>query len=303
MDDRPLDCLIIGAGPAGLTAATYLARFRRSVQVLDAGDSRAALIPISHNCPGFPDGIAGTELLARCRAQAERYGAEVAPGRVTSLERLENGTFRALCDGRPLRARTVLLATGVVDIEPLLPNLPEAVRQGYVRHCPICDGYEIIDQAVAVIGCGKNAIREALFIRTYTADLTLLTLGRTMGLTDTERATLREANIRAIEEPVGEVFIEAGRIAALRMAGGLCHRFDTLYSALGATVRSELAREAGAACGEGESLAVDSHQQTTVPDLYAAGDVVSALNQISVATGHAAIAATAIHNRLGRAWP
>ncbi len=165
-----LDCLVVGAGPAGLTAAIYLGRYKRRALVVDSGASRASLIPTSHNYPGFPEGISGPELLRRLRLQALRYGARIRSGLVTALELNDDGEV---------------------------------------------------------------------------------------------------------------------------------HRFDTLYSALGEKPRSELAAHLGVRCSAGGQILVDEHLQTFVPGVYAAGDVVSALNQISVATGHAAIAATAIHRRCG----
>lgn len=294
-----LDCLIIGGGPAGLIAATYLGRFRRNVEVVDAGSSRASLIPLSHNYPGFPDGITGDELLIRLRDQASRYGARLTTGRIEHLSRNEDGTFMAMNGHQALQAKNVLLATGVLDIEPVLPNLADAIRQGYVRHCPICDGYEVIGQKVAVIGHGSKLMREALFIRHYTDNLTVLSLGQDIGLSDDEHRILSDHQIRVIDEPIAEVHIENGRIAALRGQSGKQHQFDTLYSALGTKVRSELALALGAERDGQDCLVVgQDHVETSIPGLYAAGDVVSGLNQISVAAGQAAIAATAIHNRL-----
>ncbi|HET6522746.1 MAG TPA: NAD(P)/FAD-dependent oxidoreductase [Geminicoccaceae bacterium] len=304
-DDEPLDCLVVGGGPAGLSAAIYLARFRRRFRVIDGGLSRAATIPLSHNHPGFPDGIGGPELLARMRRQAEIYGARIDSGLVEGLERRrDDGTFVAAVGdgGEVVRAGTVLLATGVMDIEPDLPDVEGAVRRGLIRHCPICDAYEVIDRKVAVIGHGASGLGEALFLRTYTADLTLLTLGTAMDLTDDEWRTAAEAGIRVVEDPVTRVVTEGDRIAALETDGEE-HRFDTLYSALGCRVYSDLARGLGAEHNDIGSLVVDERQETSVPGLYAAGDVVSALNQIGVAMGQAAIAATAIHNRLRGAPP
>src|SRR3954467_14410552 len=110
-----LDCLIIGGGPAGLIAAIYLARVCRNVQVIDAGGSRASLIPTSHNYPGFPDGISGRELLVRLREQARRYGATLTAGNVQQLERNDDGTFTARAGTEAIDARTVVLATGTMD--------------------------------------------------------------------------------------------------------------------------------------------------------------------------------------------
>lgn len=296
-----LDCLVIGGGPGGLAAATYLARFRRSVLVADAGASRAALIPVSHNLPGYPDGIPGPRLLANQRAQAVRYGARLITATVTRLERYEAGFTATLqTDGeqRWVTARTALLATGVVDIEPALPDLPDAIHQGLVRHCPICDGYEVSGQRIGVLGFGAGALGEALFLRTWSDDVTLLTAGGAMDMSDDERRRLAEAGIAVVAQPVAQVTLAEGRISCLRMSDGSELGFDTLYSALGARVRSELAVALGADRGPGGALRVDDHQRTSVPGLWAAGDVVDSLNQIACAWGHAAIAATDIHRQL-----
>jgi thioredoxin reductase (NADPH) len=293
-----MNCLVVGGGPAGLTAAIYLARFRRNFQVVDAEKSRAAWIPSSHNHPGFPEGIQGAELLRRMRAQAARYGARIIQGEVNRIERLPDGTFSASIAGDTVRSDTVLLATGVEDIAPELPNLEYAVLRGLVRHCPICDAYEIIGRKVAIIGYGKFRIREVLLLRVYTADLTLLTLGKELDVPPHELEVLREAGIRVLDEPVSDIAVDGDGITAWRMKSGKAHHFDALYTALGIRIRSELAREIGAEHDEAGALIVDLHQRTSVRGLYAAGDVVSGLTQISVAMGQAAIAATAINNSL-----
>jgi thioredoxin reductase (NADPH) len=296
-----LDCLIIGAGPAGLIAATYLARYRRNIKIVDAGDSRASHIPVSHNYPGFPDGINGKALLARLREQAQNHEVEILQGWVEKLERLEDGSFAAHFNGHAVYAKTVILATGGVDIEPDLPNVIDAVRQGYVRHCPICDGYEVIDQKVAVVGSGKKLLREALFLRNYTPYLTVFALGEHHDLDEKDRAALQERAIEVIDDPIEEVLIEGGKILALKGKAGKEYRFDTLYSALGTKVRSELAQALGAEVDADGDLLVDRKRlETSVPGLYAAGDVVSGLSQISVAAGHAAVASTAIHHYLNK---
>ncbi|HEX2115474.1 MAG TPA: NAD(P)/FAD-dependent oxidoreductase [Alphaproteobacteria bacterium] len=296
-----LDCLIIGGGPAGLTAAIYLARFCRTFQVIDAGKSRAAWIPRSHNHAGFPDGIAGTELLARMRAQAERYGAEIVAGEVTAMAPDDNG-FRATIADRDIAARTVILATGVIDAEPELPNLYQAVQRGLIRHCPICDGYEVRGQNVGVIGHGRDVLREALFLRTYTSRVTLLSLGQPLGFNARERGELRRASIESVEQPVTEVVVERERITKIVTADARSLAFDTLYSALGTLARATTAGQLGVKLDEAGRIHVNRAQRTNVPGVYAAGDIVHGLNQISVAMGQAAVAATAIHNALPRRW-
>ena len=292
------DVLIVGGGPAGLVSAVYLARFRRSVVVIDSRSSRATLIPRSHNCPGFPEGISGNELLRRLRDQASRHGAKIVTDRVERIERTPDGAFVAHCPTHAVMARAVVLATGVVDIEPELPNLRDAIQQGLIRHCPICDGFEVIGQRVAVVGRGAKGAREALFVRNFTDNLSLFSSGAA-DIPDEDRNALAANGIALVESPVTEVHREAGAIVGLQTADGRDHRFDTIYSALGSLRHCALARGLGVKCADDGSIVTDRHQRTSVPRVYACGDIVhDALNQIAVGAGHAAIAATSIHNSL-----
>jgi thioredoxin reductase (NADPH) len=295
-----LDCLIVGGGPAGLTTALYLARFKRRFQVVDSGSPRAAWIPTSHNIPMFAEGISGKDLLARARTNLRQYGDCILPGMVTGL-RKQPDRFIAVVEGNDgstsqVAARRVVLATGAVDIEPDLPDVPNAVQRGLVRYCPICDGYESRDQKIAVIAYGAHGIGEAVFIaRTYSRDVTLLTLGQGLELDAEQQAKLDEHGIKVVETPVESLDMENDRISAVQL-GGKEHRFDVLYSALGLKYRSDLAISLGAEHDPSGSLMVDSHCQTTVKGLYAAGDIVRGIDQIVVGMGHAALAATHIHN-------
>ncbi|MCB5176403.1 MULTISPECIES: NAD(P)/FAD-dependent oxidoreductase [Microvirga] len=299
-DGDILDCLIIGGGPAGLTAALYLARFKRRFLVVDSGAPRAAWIPTSHNIPVFAEGISGKDIIARARENLEQYGPCIEAGMVTGL-RKQPDRFVALVEGngagtRQIAARRVLLATGAVDIEPDLPDLPNAVQRGLIRYCPICDGYESRDQKVAVIGYGDHGLGEAVFIaRTYSDDVTLLTLGQPMQLAPEQQAKLDAHGIKVIENPVEALEMEGDRIAAINV-NGQEHRFDVLYSALGLKYRSDLAVSLDAEHDPSGSLIVDSHCQTSVKGLYAAGDIVRGIDQIVVAMGHSALAAIHIHN-------
>ena len=293
-----MDCLVVGGGPAGLTAAIYLARFRRDFLVVDAGASRATLIPLSHNHAGFPEGIRGGELLKRMKSHAVRYGARVVPGEVSKLVLLPDGSFLASVGAEAVRAKAVLLATGAQDIEPELPNLENAICRGFIRHCPVCDAYEVINRKVALVGYGKHCVRESLFLRVYTSDLTLLTLGKKLDIPPDEQEELRKSGVCVLDEPVSQVAIERDQILTWRMKSGKVHRFDALYTALGMRMRSALGTDLGADQDEDGALIVDKHQRTSVPGLYAAGDVVQGLTQISVAMGQAAIAATTINNSL-----
>jgi thioredoxin reductase (NADPH) len=294
-----LDCLIIGAGPAGLTAAIYLARFRRDILVVDAGNSRARLIPVSHNYPGFTNGVSGEELLQRLHEQAERYGTPFRNGTVTKLMREQDGTFIAQCDGETLNAKRILLATGIVDESPPVPGLRDAIYRGALRYCPICDGYEATDQRIGVLGKLSNAASKALFLRTYSRDVSLLAIDRAKDADRDMLEQLTEAGVKQFDEPAADIVRDGDKLSAV-LAGGRLVELDILYPALGCDVRSSLALDLGAAATEIGNLRVDDKQQTSIDGLYAAGDVVTDLHQIGVAAGHAAIAATAIHNALPR---
>ncbi len=298
MAEPMLDSLIIGGGPAGLTAAIYLARFRRRFQLIDQGASRAAWIPVSHNHAGFPEGIHGTTLLERMAAQARRYDAPIQQGAVSKIAQNGDGAFDVMVDDRTLTAKTILLATGVVDIEPALPDVPAAVARGLVRYCPVCDGYEVIGHKVGVIGYGSSGLKEAIFLRTYTDDITLLSFGEALNLTDAEMRRAGEAGIALVDAPVMSLEMEADRIRSITMQNGETHRFETIYSALGTKPRSELAGFVGVDVTNEGCIIATAHQQTSVKGLFAAGDIVRGLSQISVAMGEAAIAATAMHNLL-----
>jgi thioredoxin reductase (NADPH) len=291
------DVLVIGAGPAGLTAATYLGRFLRRVRVADGGEPRACWIPMSHNMPGFPAGIGGKDILKRMREQALEYGADIRPGRVERLMRDEDA-FVAVIDGERISARAVLLAAGVVDHHPDLPGVERAVQRSLVRICPICDAYEARGKAVAILGDSDKGAREAAFMRTYSDRVTLIHIGPADALTKAE--DLARLGVEVIAAPLETVQLEQDRLTALGW-GGRTRAFDLIYSALGTSPNAELARGLGARVAGDGRLEVDLHQATSVPGLYAAGDVVRGLNQIAVATAEAAVAATAIHNALRRA--
>jgi thioredoxin reductase (NADPH) len=292
------DCLIVGGGPAGLTAAIYLARYRRKVLVIDAGQSRAAWIPTSHNYPGFEDGIGGRELLARLAGQADQYGAELRRGEVTKITKDGDG-FIVAAEGKEARAKRVLIATGIVDETPLMRGLKDAVYEGALRFCPICDGYEAQDERIAVLGHVDTAWRKAIFLRTYSKDVTLLCGDDPDDITDECRQELMNAAVNFPRERAVDVDRSGEKIAVL-LESGKRKTFDVLYPALGCEVRSQLALDLGAKATDNGNLIVDDCQLTSVKGLYAAGDVVSDLHQISVGLGHAAIAATMIHNQLER---
>ena len=297
-DLNPLqvDCAIVGGGPAGLTAALYLARYRRRIVVIDAGQSRAALIPVSHNYPGFPQGVSGSELLQRLREQARHYGVDVLQARAHSLLRLPLG-FELKVEKRSVHAATVLLATGVLDRKPDIPGIDEATLAGAVRWCPICDAYEVQNQRVGMISPPREGYKHALFLRTYTRTLYWFVKGDVNKIGKAERDNLAELNIEVISSAVTDIRALPGPTVHLSTHAGESYVLDTLYPMVGCEPCVQLLEGLGARQDDFHQLWVDEHQQTSVPGLYAAGDV---LNQMSVGAAHAATAATAIHNTLPR---
>ena len=303
MSEDISDCLIIGGGPAGLTAAIYLARFHLKVTLLDAGRSRAGWIPCTRNVPGFPDGISGDELLARMRAQAERYGVGITAARVTRLDRAEDG-FTAEYGGGRAAARTVLLATGLKNRRPDMDEAlhDEAMARGLIRYCPICDGYEVTDRSVGVIGSGSHGVAEALFLRGYTADLTLIAPDKAHALSDDDRAKLDASGIRTVDGPCQAVAAMKDCITVDTADGH--YTFDSIYPALGSDLHTELAEQLGVALAKDAGcILVDNHQRTNLAGVYAAGDVVLGLDQISNAMGQGGVAATTIRNDLAETKP
>jgi thioredoxin reductase (NADPH) len=298
MDEPILDCLIVGGGPAGLTAAIYLARFHLDILVVDGGKSRAARIPCTRNVSGFPDGIEGTELLRRMREQACKYGAKIETEFVTKLEREEDGRFTATWGSGEAKARSVLLATGVSNRRPPMDEElhDDALARGLVRYCPICDGYEVTDKKVGVIGSDSHGVAEAVFLRSYTADVTLIAPDKALGLKAEDSQTLEDAGIDCVDGPAQAVAIPNGCIVVDTAEGH--YTFDSIYPALGSDTHTQLAEMVGAELGTDACIKVDSHQRTSIPGLYAAGDVVIGLDQISHAMGEGGVAATTIRNDL-----
>lgn len=295
-DTLPWDSIVVGAGPAGLSAALYLARFRRRTLVIHDGRARAERIPLTHNAPGFPEGVSGPELVARMADHAAEYGAAITEAHLVRAERVEGMFHLTDADGKLWRARTVILATGLELNQIDLPwDVHEAaIAAGVLRYCPICDGFEHIDKAIGVVGCDSQGAAEALFLSTYSKDITLLPRSFAE-LGEAEHDRLRAAGVRVIESRIARHLPHAEGFDVV-LDDGSRLGFDIVYPALGTRPRSALASDLGLAIGEDGCVAADCVTGSPVPGLYCAGDVIEGLDQISVAMGHGAVAATKAHN-------
>lgn len=286
------DVVVVGGGPAGLTAATYLRRFHRSCLVLDSGNSRARWIPESNNCPGFPQGVSGVDLLGRMKQQAMTFETRFESALVDAIRRDGEG-FVLVAGSVEWRTRCVILATGLTDKLPDGPWVEEAVACHALRLCSICDAYEASDTRIGVYGSLADIAAHGLFLRTYSSRVTLLPTDEAEG---GEKLSLARA--QGVEVlPSGGVLGFDGQRCTYTY-DGYTETFDSVYPYMGAQTTAGLVAAMGVEFSDTGEIVVDRRQMTDLPGLFAIGDVVSGLNQISVAVGQAAIAATAAHHWL-----
>lgn len=303
------DCVIVGAGPGGLTALEYLARFHRRAVVLGAKGPtpRLAWIDRTYNLPGYPQGISGTAMLKRLREQAEEYGGEVRDEIATRLDG-QDGDFRVtLSNDEVLRTRKVILAMGIRDREPDIAGIKRHVGY-FVRYCPVCDGYEHTDKKLGIVGSGESVARHALFLRTFSSHITILLHGEDEYSLGRYRARMEREGIRVVQPRIAnivETHSPDEQDPQLEYTGrGVCLEdgeeieLDVLYGALGCNVNLDCVRHLGLNLDEDGYVITDTEQETSIQGLHAAGDMVSQINQISVAMGQATIAAVRIHNAL-----
>ncbi|WP_322896240.1 MULTISPECIES: NAD(P)/FAD-dependent oxidoreductase [unclassified Yoonia] len=282
------DCAIIGGGPAGLTAALYLARFLRSVTVFDGQDGRAGLIPRTRNLAGFPEGIGGLDLLQRMRSHAELYGACITSVTVHKVEK--HGQVFYVTTGQQIAtARNIIFATGVFNHRPPLSREDHAqgLLRGLIRYCPVCDAYEVQNKRIAVLGNGAHGAKEARFISRYSPFV--------VRIPSDGSVAVPEPGIRALTAPMKDMSLSETEVI-VTLQTGVTHRFDTLYVALETTACSDLAGDLDVRLSHDGHITVDAKQRTNIDGAYAIGDVTEGLDQIAVAMGQGAIAATAIHN-------
>jgi len=293
------EVIVVGAGPGGLTAALYLARYRRDVLVVHDRKSRALRIPKTHNAPGFPEGIKGPDLIDRMTRHATEFGARIEEAEITTIERTDEGFRLSADDGRTLESRAVVLATGIFLNQVDLPHdiHEAAIDAGVLRYCPVCDGYEHSGARIGVVGCDSDGAAEALFLRQYSEDITLMPLSHPE-LSDEQAAEMADAGIR-VETGVLSVLEPHDDRMDVHLEGhDTPLSFDVVYPALGCRPRAELAVQLGLRLEEEGCVPAGAVTDSGVPGFFAAGDVVAGLDQISVAMGHGALAATKAHNWL-----
>ena len=274
-----LDCIIIGAGPAGLSAAIELTRMRRIVRIFDAG----AVAPAA--------GSARARLLSCLQAEAARHGVRVTATAVHRIEKIVGGDFFCFSGDDALRARTVLLALDCANAQPLPAGFRLAIRRGAIKQFPLCDGGEATGKRVAIIGNDARSVAEALYLHHFAANIALLTLGRPQRFAERDRAALREAGIPTIQEAVVSIDVNRGKNASVHLRNGAIRRYDAVYSMPGDDTATDLVRCLGPECDDEGLLAVNGEGRTSVAGLYATGAVACAPKP-------AAVTAKAIHYSL-----
>lgn len=293
------DCAVVGGGPGGLVATLYLSRFRRKVVLIDSGHSRAQWIPRIRNLIGYSKGLTGPQLLAHLSDQVHQYQADWIQGEAQIFRRSEG--FEVRVGKRRFSARKVILATGMKDHQPPLSNIPALRKKGVLAYCPICDGFDHQDQHIGLLVKDNHGLRKVKFLFQFTSRISIF---------QTRPFRVAPQHLRKIEEM--RLTLHKGRIQSLRYRmrpRGLSvqmedspDRFsvDVAYVALGVDFNELSIRHLRGLRRTKEGFVLTkSHQETSIPGLYAVGDCVSALAQVSVAIGQAALAATRVHNELG----
>jgi thioredoxin reductase len=304
MTETMFDCIVVGAGPAGLSGALFLARYRRRVLTFHHNSPRNIY---SHGVHGFlgHHGILPGELLTRGRSEVTDHGGLIVEGCVTHAERIADGHFRVSTGNEKTAAqsfdtRRLLLATGLRDLTPDCPGFHEFYGSS-VFHCPDCDGFEVTGKRVAVLGHGKRAALFALNLLTWTGALTLITNGDEGDLGDEHRARLRQLDIAVTNERIANLEGDPDRrqIERVRFEDGSALECDALFFTLGTEPASSLHTSLGCRLDEECGLVwVDGNQQTSIPGVYAAGDLTPNSQLAVVAAAEGAMAAIHVHKSL-----
>jgi thioredoxin reductase len=292
--DQSWDCIVVGAGPAGLNAALVLGRARRRVLVLDNGAPRNYATHEMHGVLGH-DGLDPADLRRRGRAELAQYGVDVVAADVQDAEVLDGAVRLAWADSAEV-TRTVILATGMLDELPDIPGFADV--WGTSAHtCPYCDGFEHRDERLAVLAAGARGEHLALLLRQWSDDVVLLTNGP-HGLVADELARVRARSVRIIETPVVGLDNENGRLRRVRLQDGQSLDRDALFFYVGWQLRTDLARALGCELRDDGSIYVDADPATSVDRVYAAGNCADPRALVPTAAGSGATAAVAINARL-----
>jgi thioredoxin reductase (NADPH) len=297
------DCIIIGAGPAGLSAAIYMARFNRSVLIVDEGGGRAAGPQHNENYLGFPNGIKASRLLELGTKQAKKFGVSFAKDRVETIEK-KSGVFHIKGDKENFKAKTVILCPGVKDLYPSFHGYESYIGKS-LFWCIICDGYKTRNKRVLIVGHADKAVTTCLQFLSFTDKLVFLTNLEEGDdeLTKDAVKKLEELKIPIYHGSIKEVVGARGKMKKVLLDNGQEIATDFMFNKQGYVPRSKLGVELGAIVEGDGFIKVDKEMKTSVERLYAAGDVTSAsAHQIVTAAHQGSIAATSANEDLLADW-
>jgi thioredoxin reductase len=293
------DVIIVGGSFAGLAAAMQLARARRKLLILDAGQPRNRFASHAHGVLGH-DGRPPFELIAAAREQILRYPTvRHQAGTAASAERTDEGIVVTYGSNEQAHGRRLVLATGVVDQLPAVAGVAERWGAG-VMHCPYCHGFEVADGRLGVLATGPGSLHQAKLIRDWSDRLTLFTNG-IVALSDDERAALAARGIAIDERPVAEVRGAGHSVEAVAFHDGGSVPLDGLFVASSTRLASPLAEQLGCAIEAGPLgpvIATDARKETSVPGVFAAGDAARPMHNITLAMADGVLAGSGAHQSL-----
>jgi len=292
------DVGIVGGGPAGLSAAILSARYLHSVVLVDSGDPRNWQTRGVNGYLGMPN-VRPAELRASGRDDCRRYGANLIDAIVLRVDRAEDELFDICIEGGGrVSARRLLLAIGLRDVWPDIPGLAH-VYGANAHVCPDCDGYEARDKRVVVIGNGRHAASMALNLTTWTRDIVICTNGRPPDLDKPEYCRKLDAlGIRVLTNAVRRVCYEETTIDCLELEDGSRLSADKVFFSIGQYPADDLGAQLGCERDRGGHVLVDKHFRTSVPHVYAAGDITPGPQLAIAAAADGAVAALSIHKSL-----
>jgi thioredoxin reductase len=291
------DVAIVGGGPAGLTAAMWLARYLRSVVLVDSGDPRNWQTRGVNGYLGLPD-VTPAALRGAGRDEARRWGAELVNGCVSTVTQEDDERFRVTLEsGAIFESRRVLLAYGVKDIWPDIPGL-EHIYGATAYHCPDCDGHEARGKKTVVVGVGRKAVGLALALATWTRELMICTNGHDPDLSDELLAQLDALNIPVLVGRVQCALHVDRALKSLELEDGMTLDCERLFFSIGRFPADDLAQRLGCERNDEECVLIDEHFHTSVKNVFAAGDLVPGTQIALAAAAGGAKAAIAIHHSL-----
>lgn len=286
MNDMIYDTLIIGGGPAGLTAAIYLGRFNRKVLVLDKHTGRSSYQQVNENYLGFPDGIHARHLRLLGQRQAKKFGAKFVSDEIVKIRKHQN-YFSVASLNEQYKGRTIVLATGVVDLFPVFPNVKKYIGKS-LFWCITCDGYKTRNKRVVVVGHTDEAVETCLQFLQYTDKLTFLLncSVKQAKVSKDMRERLARHHIPYVEGVIKSVKGKYGQLEEIILHDKTKLKVEYLFNQQGASPDSVLAKEIKVLTDTSGYIFVDSEQRTNIPYVYAAGDVTKPHSHQIVTASH-----------------